>query len=315
MRPVFTYSTPGAPEPRSAGHLASPHVTFRPLALVLPLVLLAACDSSSSTPATPPAALPEQCRPQDLATLTPGTLTLATAPVTSSPWVVDPEQEEGLSPDPTSGQGYDAAVGYALAERLGFSREDVTWTAVPFADAVGEGEKAFDVNVNQATIRPERAEVVALSTPYYVVRQALVAREDTPGAALADLADLTSARIAVVDGSPGQAAVGGLSAEVVVVPDPDEARRAVSEDRVDALVTDFPNAVVLDRDETQLVGGELVGQLPRTEGAEEYALVLGKDSALLSCVDAALGMLREEGVLDELEQRWLTEHAGAPLLG
>ena len=93
--------------------------------------------------------------------------------------------------------------------------------------------------------------------------------------------------------------------------DLDDARGAVSSGGLDALVVDFQTALELDRDDRSLVDGELVGLLPRGAGeAEQFGLVMEKDSSLTSCVDAALSSLRADGTLDGLERRWLSEEPG-----
>ena len=53
-------------------------------------------------------------------TLTEGKLTIATGNPAYYPWVMDDS--------PESGEGFEAAVAYALAEKMGFSAEDVVWT-------------------------------------------------------------------------------------------------------------------------------------------------------------------------------------------
>ena len=49
--------------------------------------------------------------------VTEGTLTIATSDPAYEPWVV--------GDDPASGEGFEAAVAYAVADRLGFAPEDV----------------------------------------------------------------------------------------------------------------------------------------------------------------------------------------------
>ena len=38
--------------------------------------------------------------------------------------------------DPTNGKGFESAVAYAIADKLGFTKDQVKWTVVPFNCAV-----------------------------------------------------------------------------------------------------------------------------------------------------------------------------------
>lgn len=62
---------------------------------------------------------------------TKGTLTIGTDKPAYAPWFVDD--------DPSNGKGYESAVGYAIADQLGFAKTDVTWVTVPFNSAIAPG--------------------------------------------------------------------------------------------------------------------------------------------------------------------------------
>ena len=47
---------------------------------------------------------------------------------------------------------------------------------------------------------------------------------------------------------------------------------------------------------------------------EQFCLVLAKDSPLTDCVDQAVTALRDDGTLDQLQQKWLADKANAPVL-
>ena len=76
---------------------------------------MAACSpaSDSSSEESPSATASVSCTPESLATKTTGTLTVATGDPAYEPWVV--------GDDPASGKGFEAAVTYAVAEKLGFA--------------------------------------------------------------------------------------------------------------------------------------------------------------------------------------------------
>ena len=54
-------------------------------------------------------------------TLEKGKFTIATGNPAYFPWVLDDA--------PESGQGFEAAVAYAVAEEMGFSKQDVVWVS------------------------------------------------------------------------------------------------------------------------------------------------------------------------------------------
>ena len=59
----------------------------------------------------------------------------------------------------------------------------------------------------------------------------------------------------------------------------------------------------------------LVGQFANQGGTpEQFGLVLDKGSTLTACVSQAVDALRTDGTLKQLEQQWLTNTAGAPVL-
>lgn len=297
------------PAPSIGAVPASLTTLLRAASAVAVVLALASCSTGVGQPVGAAATTADltPCPPAALRTVVPGKLTLSTAAVTRSPWVVGGDAR--TSGNPKDGKGYDAAVGYAVADRLGFAAGQVTWKATPFATALAPGSKDFDVNVNQATINDQRRASVDLSSPYYVVRQAVVSLTGRPAAAARTLADLRGARFAVVKGSPGQRALAdaGLAATTTAYPGLDQVRGAVSDSAQDALVVDLPTALELDRDDTRLVDGKLVGLLPRDELAEKFGLVLQKGSSLTPCVDAALASLRQDGTLDRLEREWLVD--------
>ncbi len=295
-----------------------PHARLLPLAGLL--VALAACSPGGADARTggAQAVAPAlaTCTPAELKTVTPDRLTLSTGSTTQAPWVVGVADTAARGGDPNAGRGYDAAVGFSLAERLGFARTEVTWVGTPFPQAISAGDKAFDVFVGQATITEARRADVDLSGPYYEVRQAVVSLTGRPAAGVRELKGLRDLRLAVVKGSPGERAV-----DEVVRPslaptrhdDLDRARGALSAGEQDALVIDVQTALSLDRDETRLVGGELIGQLPRSpEPAESFGLVLEKASTLTGCVEQALAAMRGDGTLDRLEREWLLDGPGFP---
>lgn len=286
----------------------------------LAILTVAACapadDDEPSTQGTPSDAATNgesaegtaSCTPDTLETIEPGALTIATSDPAYEPWMVDN--------DPTNKQGYESAVAYAVADHLGYADDQVTWTRVPFDAAVQPGPKNFDFDINQFSITPEREQAVDFSSPYYQVRQAIVAVEGNAAADATSLAELQDVRIGAMVGTTSISAVNEFIAptqEPAPFNSNDDAKLALDNGQVDAIAVDLPTAFYLTA--AEIDGGVIVGQLPPVGGEDEqFGLVLDLDSPLTDCVTQAIDTLREDGTLAELETEWLADVAGAPEL-
>jgi len=81
-----------------------------------------------------------------------------------------------------SGEGFESAVAYAVAERMGFDKSAVDWVRTSFDEAIQPGVKNFDFNLQQYSIKPERLEVIDFSTPYYTTTMAVVVKDGSAAA-------------------------------------------------------------------------------------------------------------------------------------
>ena len=91
----------------------------------------------------------------------------------------------------------------------------------------------------------------------------------------------------------------------------DDAKLALSNGQVDAIVVDLPTAFFITAAELQ--GGKIVGQLPATTGTpEQFGAVLDKGSPLTRCVSRGGREAAGGGTLTALEQQWLTAAGSAP---
>src|SRR5438552_9139054 len=163
-------------------------------AVVAAVLLLASCAQESSTAGGPSASGgASNCSVSSLPLHTPGQLTVATDSPAYSPWF--------RHNDPSNGQGYESAVAYAVAEKMGFSQAQVKWTVEPFGKSFAPGPKDFDFALEQISITPERAQAVDFSVGYYDDRQALIAVKGTPIASATTVADLKSYKFAAQQGT------------------------------------------------------------------------------------------------------------------
>jgi polar amino acid transport system substrate-binding protein len=246
-----------------------------------------------------------------ITTVTPGKLTIGTGLPAYEPWVV------GDAPE--SGEGFEAAVAYAIAAELGFAAEDVVWVRTTFDEAIAPGAKNFDFNLQQYTITEERKANVDFSDAYYVTTQAVVTIAGSQAEGVTDLAGLKGLIIGAASGTTSFTAIEEIIAPTAgakAFNSNDDAKAALAAGSIDAIVVDLPTAFFLGSAPAEFGGidnGLVIGQLSGAGVGDSFGLVLDKGSALTAAVSAAIKTLRDSGKLAELEKKWLTD-AGAPIL-
>ncbi|MEU7929906.1 ABC transporter substrate-binding protein [Micromonospora sp. NPDC049801] len=253
---------------------------------------------------TPTVTAAPSCVKDSLPTRTPGKLTIATDQPAYEPWF---RQDK-----PENGEGFEAAVAYAVAEKLGYARADVAWTRVKFDTAIAPGEKTFDFDINQFSVTDERKQAVDFSAPYYLVRQTVIALKSSKIAGKKTVADLKGAKLGAQVGTTSYQAITDVikpTAKPQVYNSNDDAKKALQNGQIDGLVVDLPTAFYITG--AEVTDAVIVGQLPRVGVPEVFGLLLDKNSPLTRCVSGAVGQLSEAGTLKELEQKWLAQVAGA----
>jgi len=241
--------------------------------------------------------------------VTDGKLTIGTGEPAYYPWVIDDA--------PESGEGFEAAIAYAVADELGFAKEDVVWVRTTFDQAIAPGAKDFDFNLQQFSITDERKQSVDFSSPYYETTQVVITTEASKAAGATSIADLKDLLIGAQTGTTSFDAIEQQiqpTAGAQVFNTNDDAKLALESGTVDAIVVDLPTAFYLTG--VELTGGLIIGQLPQPDGksGDEFGLVLPKDSPLTAEVTAAVDALRENGTLQEIADTWLADAASAPVL-
>lgn len=234
-------------------------------------------------------------------TVTADTLTIATGEPSYTPWVLNDAPEEG--------EGYEAALAYAVADKLGYSKDQVKWVRTTFDAAIAPGAKDWDMNIQQFSITDERKKAVDFSPSYYNPTQALVVRGDSKYASATAVSDFKDATIGVM--------VGTLAYDFATEKLPDSKiqtfndnatlAQALDANQIDALVMDTPAAVNVATS-GQVTDGKVVGQIPDTEDPQGMGIVLPKDSALTDKVTKAINEMIEDGTLQELQEKWLAEY-------
>lgn len=267
--------------------MSRPSRFLRFTAALLTVVTLAgasACGSGSSDQSA-----------QD--TVTADKLTVATGEPAYEPWVIDNK--------PESGKGYESALVYAIADKLGYSKDQVTWKRTTFDAAIAPGTKDWDLNIQQFSITDQRKKAVDFSPSYYNPTQSIVVRGDSKYASATSLDDFKGATIGAMVGTTSyDYAKQKLSSDVQTFNDNATLAQALDADQIDALVMDTPAAVNVATS-SQVKNGKVVGQIPGSEDKQGMGIVLPKDSPLTSKVSKAFNELKKDGTLEKLQNTWL----------
>ncbi|MBW8761242.1 MAG: amino acid ABC transporter substrate-binding protein [Microbacterium sp.] len=265
---------------------------------VVAAVTLAACagtPSSSSTAAD-----------GELQTVTAGKLTIATGEPDYEPWFVDD--------DPSNGKGFEGAVANAVAEQLGFDSSDIEWVRTGFDAAIAPGPKDWDINIQQFSVTDERKNAVDFSSPYYTTTQAVVALNSSSSASATTIDELKKAKVGVAAGTTSYTVAKEQlgDANLSVFNTVDDVVLALQAGQIDAMITDLPGAFYITG--AVVDDSTVTGQFESSDGGDEFAVVLPKGSALTKAVSDAVDALREDGTLDELQQKWLSDAVDVPVL-
>ena len=269
--------------------------------------LVVAATASGRTSA--PTAIPG-CAPSNLHLLTAGKLTIGTDNPAFPPWWGGAEKKPFKISNPYSGKGYESAVAYAIAKKLGFARSAVTWTPVPFVNSYAPGKKPFDFYLAQVSVKPIRAKAVTFSSSYYEVNQAVVGIKGKPIAKVKTVAGLKPFKFGVPLGTTSYDYVVRYikpSQKPKVYDTVNDAVTALKNGQIDGLVTDYPSTGYITG--VQVPSSVVVGRLPTRGGQEHFGLVLAKGNPLVTCVNKAIAGLRKDGTLKRLEARWLAGNA------
>ena len=281
---------------------------MKKVVLGLALAALAVAATASARTASP-AAIPG-CAPSSLHLLTAGKLTIGTDNPAFPPWWGGAPKKPFKISNPYSGKGYESAVAYAIAKKLGFARSAVTWTPVPFVNSYAPGKKPFDFYLAQVSVKPVRAKAVTFSSSYYEVNQAIVGIKGKPIAKVKTVAGLKPFKFGVTLGTTSYDYVVRYirpSQKPKVYDTVNDAVTALKNGQIDGLVTDYPSTGYITG--VQVPNSVVVGRLPTRGGQEHFGLVFQKGNQLVTCVDKAISAIKKDGTLKRLESTWLAGNA------
>ncbi|MEX0849996.1 MAG: ABC transporter substrate-binding protein [Gaiellaceae bacterium] len=282
----------------------------------LALASLALALAATATGSPESQAQSGSCAKANLNLIEDGRLTLGTDNPAFPPWWGGGQTRKPWKiSNPYSGQGYESAVAYAVARQLGFSKRQVEWRAVPFAQSYRPGDKNFDFYMAQVSFTPAREKVVDFSNAYYFVNQALVGREGTAIARAKSISALRSYRFGAQLGTTSyQYIVDHIkpSSRPLAYDTNDLAVQALKNGQIDGIVVDLPTAFFVTA--VQVDDGVIVGQFPNRGSKERFGMVFEQENTLKRCVNSALNRLWANGTIKAIQTRWLARVGGAPVL-
>ena len=214
--------------------------------------------------------------------------------------------------DPASGQpiGWEYDAMEIIAERLNITvvYETISWDAM--IAAVSEGQ--FDMGMTGITIREDRAEMVDFSDSYMTSQMRMLVRagEDrfTDAASFAADDDL-------LIGS--QAGTTPFYVGVYEVLDGNEANPRIQlfetfGAAVQGLLTEDVDMVLTDATAGEgyvRANPEGLAIIGEPLGTEDFGFIFPRGSDLVEAMNAAIASMREDGTLDELNQRWFVDYS------
>ncbi len=199
--------------------------------------------------------------------------------------------------------GYEVDLARAMAKAMGVKAKLET---MPFADLLPALEAGkIDLILSNMTITPGRNLKVAFVGPYFTSGKAFMTKIKTIAQAdeTADI-DAKNTKLVALKGSTSQAFVETAlpEAQLVTAKDYDEAVKMVLDDKVHAMVADYPIAVVsVFRYPDQ---GLLSVVTTLTYEPIGIGLPAG-DPLLVNWVENFLAIAENTGLLEELNRRWL----------
>ena len=312
-----------------------PSPTRATLLSLITVFTFAACSGAAASPTPPPAsatpapteasvapATPtptlDPCATANLTLVTAGKLTIGTdnpayppyfapkAGGNTAPW--DPSQG-----DPTTGEGFESAVGYAIADKLGFTKDQVVWIVEKFELSYAPGPKTFDLDLNQVSYTADRTQTADLSDGYYFGAQTVIALKANAIAKATTVTELHGAKLGAQVGTTSYDAIVNVikpTKDPAVYDSNDAAITALKNKQIDGIVVDLPTADFITN--VELDGSVIVGQLDQGT-PEHFSAVLAKGSSLTPCVNAAIKALTDDGTLATLVTKWLP-FSGTPVL-
>lgn len=242
-------------------------------------------------------AMADERTPNDPRLVTPGKLTVGTGDPVYPPWM--------LNNDPAGGEGFENGLIYALAEEMGFDRDDVVWVGNTFDQTIAPGAKDFDFAIQQISVTEARAEVVTFSQVYFQPEKAVIALPGSAVEGATSFDDLRGARWGAVIGTTDLSYLENILdvQEAAVYDDQIGVFQAMQAGQIDATLAALPTALFATA--VQIPEAGIVAMLPADENDRGHGLLFEYGNPLVEWVDDALSSVIERGVVADLQNQYL----------
>ncbi len=302
-------------------------------ATAAPTVAPTATPTAAPTAAPTPTEVADACATPNLKN--PGRLTLSTDIPAYPPWwggdaseQYDNEPADGspwsstdFSAEPYSMKGFEGATAYAIAAAMGFTPDKVDWVANPvFEQAFAPGPKPFDFHMAQISIRPDRAQAVTFTEPYFDSNQSLLALTPNAITGATTLADLKAYKFAAAANTTSLKLIQDViqpTAEPIVLNTNADVLQALQNGQADGIIVDLSTAFYmrdaqLENFDTPDPEGTIVGQFGPPATPDEVGAILELGNPLVSCVNQAIAQIKADGTLQGILDKWINTGQDVP---
>ncbi len=242
--------------------------------------------------------------PNDPRLYTPGKLTVATGEPAYPPWMMDD--------DPAAGIGFENGLVYALAEDLGFAREDVVWVRQTFDQGIAPGAKPYDFNIQQYTVTEERKEFVDFSMVYYKPEKAVVALPGSGASNAKSFKDLQGLKWGATIGTADLDYIENMIGvdDVAVFNDQIGTFQALLGGQIDVTCIELPTALFVTA--VQVPEATVAAILPHDPKDLGHGLIFEKGNPLAGWINEGLEAIIAKGVVADLTSEYLIGDESIP---
>jgi len=213
------------------------------------------------------------------------------------PWFVDN--------DPKNGKGFESALAYALAGKLGFTNDQVEWGYTSFNTSYAPGPKPFDFYITEVSITEDRKKAVGFSDSYYDDPLVTVTTADSPVLEATTIEELKAFKWGTQVGTTYHSYLTDIiqpEQDILVYDTNADSLTALTNGTVEAVIQTLQIGIfnVTIQFEGLALGGILPGGL-----GEGMGLVTELGSPLIPYLNAAIAAVKADGTHAALVEEWL----------
>jgi polar amino acid transport system substrate-binding protein len=197
--------------------------------------------------------------------------------------------------------GLDIDIAKEIASDLGVGIEfkNIPWETLISFEPLFKNE--VDMLISSITITPERAQKVAFSDPYFNAGQVIITTVENLEK-IKNGKDLAGKKVGTQKNTTCEQVARNYTELVITYDDFIQAKKALLEGEIDAIVSDGSGALGLVANEPRL---RIVGE-PLTQ--EFYGIAVKKEATgLLNEINKTIRRLKTQGVLENLIQKWFAK--------